>query len=310
MKVIIFGGSGHVGQALTRLWCNTKEIKVISRHGGDERWDGKSVGAWAEHLEGADVVINLAGRSVNCRYDEANLREMMDSRTDSVRVIGGAIRSAKHPPRIWLQASTATIYAHRFDAPNDEHTGVLGGTEPGAPTSWNASIEIARAWEREFFSLETPGTRRVALRSAMTMSPIPGSVFGVLAELARDGLGGRQGSGKHYVSWVHEVDFVRALDFLIERDDVCGAVNICSPNPLPQAEFAADLREALGVWFAPPLPVWALELGAWLRGTETELILKSRRVVPTRLLEMGFQFRYSHWKNAAIDLVRKLEALG
>lgn len=309
MKVVIPGGSGHVGSALRRHFAaQGDEVVLLSRKEGPGavHWDGRTLGDWATHIDGADVVINLAGRTVNCRYHAKNLRQMMDSRVESTRVIGQAIRAASNPPKVWLQSSTATIYAHRLDAPNDEATGILGGDEPGAPPKWVASIEIAKAWERTLDEAHTPHTRKVALRSAMTMSPDPGSVFDVLAWLARRGLGGRWGNGRQYVSWIHEHDFCTAVQFLIERDDFEGAVNLCSPNPLPQAEFARLLREAVGAKFGLSATAWMIELGTWALRTESELVMKSRRVVPGRLLEAGFLFRFPEWGSAAKELVGRL----
>ena len=193
---------------------------------------------------------------------------------------------------MWLQASTATIYAHRYDSPNDEHSGILGGDEPSAPDSWRFSIDVARAWERAFEEAVTDGTRKVALRSAMTLSPDPGGVFDTLLGLARHGLGGSAGDGRQFMSWIHDEDFIAAVRWLIDRDDIEGAVNVAAPNPLPNAEFMRVLREACGVRFGLPANKWMLEIGAVFMRTETELILKSRRVVPARLLEHGFKFKY------------------
>lgn len=304
---MIPGGSGHVGAAVRRhLDQAGHQVVVLSRNPGpgEVAWDGKSLGEWAREIDGADVVLNLAGRTVNCRYTAENLRQMMDSRVDSTRVVGEAIAMAKNPPRVWLQSSTATIYAHRFDAPNDESTGILGGDEPGAPYKWNASIAIAKAWEKTLEAADTPKTRKVALRSAMTMSPDAGSVFWTLARLARRGLGGQLGTGRQYVSWIHEFDFVRAIDFLV-AGDLSGAVNLAAPNPLPQREFAAGLRIALGVGVALPATDWMIEIGCLAMKTESELVLKSRRVVPKRLVEAGFKFRYPSWPEAASELVSR-----
>ena len=313
MKVVIPGGSGHVGALLIRHFLSLNwEIVIICRgsflHEGvrSVHWDGKTLGEWKKELDGADVVINLAGRSVHCRYNVENLNEMMSSRVDSVRVIGEAIAQCKTPPKLWLQASTATIYAHRYDAPNDEVTGIMGGDEPGASFTWNASIKIAKAWEAEFEAADTPNTRKVALRSAMTMSPDQGSVFAVFASLAKKGLGGRLGDGKQYVSWIHAQDFARAISFLIEHDEICGAVNLCSPNPLPQAEFMKVLRKAVGVPFGFPAPASLVELGTRFMRTESELVLKSRRVVPTILLQHGFKFDFPNWKKACEGLAKQL----
>ncbi|MFI5384880.1 MAG: TIGR01777 family oxidoreductase [Fimbriimonadales bacterium] len=309
MKVVMPGGTGHVGQAIRRhLEPLGWQFVVLTRSPnkpGEVRWDGMTQGPWAKEIDGADVVINLAGRSVNCRYTKANLREMMDSRVNSVRAVGEAIANAKNPPRLWLQASTATIYAHRFDAPNDEATGIIGGDEPSAPYKWTASIDIAKAWEEELFKAQTPRTRKIAMRSAMTMSVDRGCVFDVLATLARRGLGGQAGNGRQYVSWIHELDFVRSLQFLMDHEDMDGPVNICSPNPLPNAQFMRVLREFAGARLALPTPAWILEIGALFMRTETELILKSRRVVPKRLLDAGFDFRFPEWPEAAADLSRR-----
>jgi uncharacterized protein (TIGR01777 family) len=205
---------------------------------------------------------------------------------------------------VWLQASTATIYAHRYDSPNDEYSGILGGSEMGAPRSWRFSIDVARAWERAFDEVATNGTRKVALRSAMTLSPDPGGVFDTLLGLVRHGLGGSAGGGRQFMSWIHYQDFVAAVRWLIDRDDVEGVVNVAAPNPVPNAEFMRLLREACEVRLGLPANRWMLEIGAVVMRTETELILKSRRVVPARLLEQGFRFRYPDWRSAAIDLCR------
>jgi len=316
MKVVIPGGKGHVGAVLTRRFSRGgHEVVLLSRGQGSVpgarvvAWDGKSLGDWATEINGADVVINLAGRSVNCRYTEANLREMMDSRLESTRIVGEAIRLAASPPRVWLQSSTATIYSHRFDAPNDEVTGILGGDEPDAPRTWQASNEIAMAWERELARADTPRTRKIAMRSAMTMSVDKGSVFDVLCGLARYGLGGSLGGGRQFVSWVHEDDFAHAWLFLIEREDISGPINICSPNPLPQKDFMQQLRCALGVPFGLPAAKWMVEIGTYLMQTESELVLKSRRVVPTLLQDAGFEFQFPEWQEAARELVARAKAV-
>jgi uncharacterized protein (TIGR01777 family) len=206
---------------------------------------------------------------------------------------------------VWLQASTATIYAHRFDAANDELSGILGGSEPQAPDTWRFSIEVARAWEEAASAVALPRTRRVLLRSAMTMSPDKGGVFDVLLGLVRRGLGGACGAGRQYVSWIHDVDFVRSIYWIINHESLEGAVNLCSPNPVPNAEFMRGLREAWGIRFGLPANRWMLELGAFLLRTETELILKSRRVIPTRLLQSGYPFQFPNWRRAAEDLCRR-----
>lgn len=311
MKWVLTGGSGQVGTTLARaLRQEGHEVVVLSRKPGPAPWrvvgwDARTVGPWAGELEGADAVINLAGRSVNCRYTPANRRAILASRVDSTRAVGEAIAGAARPPRVWLQASTATIYAHRYDAPNDEATGILGGSELAAPDTWRFSIEVARAWEEALAQARTPHTRKVAMRSALTLSPDRGGIFDVLLGLVRRGLGGRAGDGRQYVSWVHDEDFVRAVTWLMERESLSGAVNIAAPNPLSNAAFMRALREAWGIRFGLPAARWMLEVGAFLMRTETELILKSRRVVPGRLLADGFTFRFPHWPEAAGDLCRR-----
>ncbi|NEA97619.1 TIGR01777 family oxidoreductase [Streptomyces sp. SID13726] len=309
MKVVLPGGTGQVGAVLDRaLTAAGHEVTVLTRRpvrAQDVGWDGVTLGRWAEVVDGSDVVINLAGRSVSCRYTDENLRAMMDSRVDSARVVGEAIAAAARPPRLWLQMSTATIYAHRFDAAHDEETGVMGGSEAGVPDYWAYSVEIARNWERAQAEARTPATRKVALRSAMVMSPDRGGVFDVLSRLVRLGLGGPVAGGAQYVSWIHDADFVRAVEFLIGRDDVEGPVNLASPGPLPHRDFMRALRTAWGVPVGLPATRWMAELGALALRSDTELLLKSRRVVPGRLRAAGFTFGYPEWERSAASLVRR-----
>jgi uncharacterized protein (TIGR01777 family) len=302
VKVVIPGGSGQVGSILRRALSDAgHEVVVLSRNPRQEEtyWDGATLGPWTRELEGADAVINLVGRSVNCRYNPANREAIVQSRLESTAVVGRAIAACIDAPRVWLQASTATIYAHRYDAPNDEARGILGGDEPGVPDTWRFSIDVARAWERELAAAATPRTRKVAMRSAMVMSPDRGGVFDVLLGLVRRGLGGKSGDGRQYVSWIHHEDFARAVGWLIEHDDLAGPVNLAAPCPLPNAAFMRALREAWGARVGLPATSWMLEVGAVFLRTETELVLKSRRVVPARLLEASFQFRYPTWPQAA-----------
>jgi uncharacterized protein (TIGR01777 family) len=242
---------------------------------------------------------------VNCRYTAENRRAILESRVLSTRAVGEAIALAGRPPRVWLQASTATIYAHRYDAPNDEASGVIGGNEPDAPGSWRFSIDVARAWERAFDEARVDRTRKVTLRSAMVMSPDAGGTFDTLLGLVRRGLGGAFGNGRQFMSWIHHEDFTRSVRWLIDRDDIDGVVNIASPHPLPNAAFMRTLRAAAGAPFGLPASEWMLTLGAVFLRTETELILKSRRVVPGRLLEGGFRFHFPAWQDAARDLCRE-----
>jgi len=321
LRIVLPGGSGQVGHVLARHFQERGHlVTVITRapytaNWQTVHWDGESVGSWTEALDGADICINLAGRSVNCRYHAANRRAIYDSRINTTRLLGHVISTLAHPPRVWLNASTATIYRHtmdrpRLDWPMNESNGELGGNEliggrRRAPDTWNFSIGVAKDWETAFFQSQTPGTRKVAMRSAIAMSPSPGNAFAVLSQLVRMGLGGSQGNGRQFVSWIHESDFARAVEFLIDREDLDGPINIAAPNPLPNREFMAALRDA---WERPnglPAPTPLIEIGAFLLRTESELVLKSRRVVPGRLLDAGFQFEFPDWPEAAKDLVQQ-----
>jgi uncharacterized protein (TIGR01777 family) len=311
MRIVIAGGTGQVGRILSRAFVARGDtVTILSRSAGGADsilWDGKSLGEWIRYLDGADVIINLAGCSVNCRYTAWNRGQILDSRVDSVRAIGLALPKLQKPPGTWLQASTATIYAHRFDVPNDEINGIIGGREPGAPDTWRFSIDVATAWERALNEAAAglPHIRAVLMRSAMIMSPDRGGIFAMLRRLVRLGLGGTAGSGKQFVSWIHEYDFVRAVDYLIRDERLTGPVNVCSPKPMPNREFMAELRKACGMPVGLPASKLMLEIGAFFMRTETELILKSRRVVPKRLLDSGFQFKFPNWADAARDLCRR-----
>jgi uncharacterized protein (TIGR01777 family) len=309
MKIVIPGGTGQVGTLLVRAFAGDgHEVVVLSRRkaadglGRVAAWDGVSVGDWAGELEGADAVVNLAGQSVNCRYTRANRRRIMDSRLQSTRAVGEAIRRCRVAPRVWLQASTATIYAHTFDRPNDEATGRVGGGEPDAPGAWRFSIDVATAWEHAARESAPPATRQVLLRSAITLSPDPGGAFDLILRMVRLGLGGSAGDGAQYFSWIHEADFVRAVYRLIQDPSLAGPVNLAAPNPLTNEAFMRILREEWGIPFGLPAPAWLLEAGALLIRTESELLLKSRRVVPGLLRERGFAFAFPTWRLAAREL--------
>jgi uncharacterized protein (TIGR01777 family) len=217
--------------------------------------------------------------------------------------LGEAVAKLKSPPRVWLQASTATIYAHvpPGGAAHDE-SGTIGGDETGIPETWRFSIEVATSWEGAFDKLNLPETRKVKLRSAMVMSPDSGGVFDTLLKLVKRGLGGRAGDGRQYVSWIHERDFLRALEWILGREEFFGAINICAPNPITNDEFMRELRDAAGTRIGLPAANWMLEVGAVFMRTETELILKSRRVVPGWLLRSGFNFEFPRWNDAAREL--------
>jgi len=309
LRIVLPGGSGQVGQMLAQYFQERgHHVTVLTRGPHTAQWqtvhwDGREIGPWTHYLEGSDVCINLTGRSVNCRYTAANREEIYNSRIVSTQLLGKVIAGLADPPRVWLNASTATIYRRALDRPMDEATGQVGGNEPNAPATWNFSVKVAKDWEEAFFRTLTPRTRKIAMRSAITFSPKTGNSFAVLSNLVRLGLGGKQGSGRQFVSWIHETDFAHAVEFLIARDDVEGPVNIASPNPLPNRQFMADMRDAWDVPNGFPIPSPLLEIGAFFMRTETELVLKSRRVIPGRLLDKGFHFEFPNWPHAIQDLV-------
>jgi uncharacterized protein (TIGR01777 family) len=316
LRIVLPGGSGQVGQMLARYFQDRGHHVTVLTRGPytapwqTVHWDGVHEGPWIETLEGADACINLAGHSVNCRYHAENRRKIYDSRIGTTTLLNRVIAGLEAPPRVWLNASTATVYRHALDRPMDEATGELGGHEwiskrHRAPDTWNFSIRVAKDWETAFFAPPTPRTRKVGLRSAIVFSPVPGGAFATFLNLVRIGLGGTQGNGRQFVSWIHETDFARAIDFLIAREDLSGPVNISAPNPLPNREFMAALRDAWDMPNGLPAPWPLLEIAAFLMRTESELVLKSRRVIPTRLLEAGFQFEFPTWPEAAEDLVRQ-----
>lgn len=315
MKIIIPGGSGQVGTLLARAFhAANHAVVVLSRQPTAApwrvvAWDAETLGPWAAELENADVVINLAGRSVNCRYTPANRKLIIDSRVRSTAVVGEAIAGATNPPLVWLQASTATLYAHRYDAPNDEATGIIGGEELKVPETWRFSIDVAKRWEAAVALHATPHTRKVLLRAAMVMSPDRGGVFDTLLALVRYGLGGHSGDGRQFISWIHEQDFIGAIERIIADETLAGPVNLAAPNPLPNADFMRILRQAWEMPVGLPATAWMLEIGALLLQTETELVLKSRRVVPGRLLAAGYHFAFPTWDVAAQELCRRWRAL-
>jgi uncharacterized protein (TIGR01777 family) len=311
LRIVLAGGSGQIGTLLARHFHRSgHQVVVIARSVQSApwrviAWDGTTLGDWTGELERAEVLINLAGRSVNCRYTPANRITIKESRVQSTLALGRAIAHLVHPPRLWMNASTATIYRHALDRPMDEDTGEIGGNEQNCPSSWRFSIDVATNWEEAFFSTVTARTRKIALRSAMTMSPDPGGIFAELLRLVRLGLGGTAGSGAQFVSWIHEADFIRSIEYLMTHEEIKGPVNLAAPSPLPNREFMRALRQAWGTRVGLPAPRPVLELGALFLRTETELILKSRRVVPGRLLREGFEFQFSTWPEAARNLVER-----
>lgn len=300
--IVIFGANGFLGRYLCRHFARQgKEVVAVARSrdgwSGDGmflEWDGRTPGPWALALEGAEAVINLAGRSVNCRYHEKNRREILDSRVESTRAIGRAIAECRVAPRVWLNASTATWYRHAEDRAQDDWLG-----EPGE----GFSCDVARAWEEAFFSaMVPPETRKVALRIGMVLANEPGTVFDVLWKLTRLGLGGSMCGGRQRLSWIHMEDFLRAADFIIDEPFLSGAVNVTAPEFPTNREWMRIFREAVGMPIGLPASRWMMEIGARLMGTETELVSKSRWADPLRLRDAGFRWRWSRAADAVADL--------
>jgi uncharacterized protein (TIGR01777 family) len=310
-KIILAGGSGFLGGELAKHFSTlgwqvvilTRSPKARTDAGREVAWDTKSLGDWARELEGATAVVNLTGRSVDCRYTAKNRREIMDSRVNSTRIVGEAIARCQNPPRVWLNSSTATVYQHTFGPPHDESSRDMDSATDAKDAF---SVEVAQAWERTLEEARTPQTRKVALRTSMVLGLGRNSVFPVLRRLTRLGLGGRQGSGKQFVSWIHVADFCRAVEWVIAHEELAGPINQCAPNPLPNAEMMKVFREVCGMPIGLPATEWMLELGAFFLRTETELIFKSRRVVPGRLLTSGFEFRFPTFEAALQDLEARI----
>jgi uncharacterized protein (TIGR01777 family) len=289
-KLILAGGTGFLGQAIIdRFNEQNTEIIVFTRGAnrkvGNTRyiqWDGKTFGEWTKELEGADVLINLTGKSVDCRYNEKNKAEIISSRVDATKILGEAINKTIHPPKVWLNAASATIYRHAEDRAMDEFTGGIGE---------GFSVGVCQIWEKTFNEINNPKTRKIAMRISMVIGK-GGGVLPVMTKLVKAGLGGKMGSGKQFISWIHEEDFLNAMEHLIQDEKAAGAYNFAAPNPIPNKEFMELMRKQLNVKIGLPAMEWMLEIGAFFIKTETELILKSRRVVPTRLLKEGFVFKY------------------
>ncbi len=312
-KIILAGGTGFIGQEMIKYFGPANHITVLTRQQRNThnnrnhysslsteeqqkvkyvQWDGKTVTDWGKELEGADIIINLAGRTVNCRYTEKNKAEILNSRTDAVKAIGNALQQCKAVPALWINASSATIYRHATDQPQDEYsTGFQDGF----------SVQVRKLWEKSFFEQPIPQTRKVALRMAITLGP--GGVLIPYFNLLKFGLGGRQGSGKQMYSWVHIEDTCRMIEWIAAHENLNGVYNCSSPNPVTNNEFMQTLKKVTGTKFGLPAFEWMLKAGAAMIGTETELILKSRWVLPTKIAATGFQFKYPLLKEAMTHII-------
>ncbi|AWO00901.1 TIGR01777 family protein [Chitinophaga alhagiae] len=301
-KIVIAGGSGFIGAGLIEHFGPENTIVVLSRapregHDGVRyvQWDGENPGPWMQALEGADLLVNLAGKSVNCRYNEANKAEIFASRQQSTTILGEAVKTLQKPPALWINAASATIYRHAEDRPMDELTGEFHN---------DFSVQVCQLWEKTFNDITLPHTRKVVLRIAITLGK--GGVMEPYLNLVKTGLGGYQGNGRQMYSWVHITDVARMMEWLFEHPECSGTYNCAAPGPVTNRAFMATLRKATGHLFGLPAPAWMLKIGAALIGTETELLLKSRWVLPTRITQAGFKFRYPQLEGALAQIISGL----
>lgn len=354
-KIIIAGGSGFIGQSLIKYFGKENEIIILGRQSGDNtgnsyntnqitkkdgynaeyiKWDGKNLDPeWTDSIDGSDLVINLAGKSVNCRYHKKQKKEIIESRVNATSAIGKAIHNARNKPSLWINAASATIYKNSTDKPNDEFTGIISDLKKdNMPANFfdtlrywknkvirgilhgknsiaykeldlDFSIQVCKTWEKIFFEQSTPGTRKIALRAAITLGE--GGVMVPYFNLCKTGLGGRHGNGKQMYSWVHADDLARMIEWLFDKKDTEGIYNCAAPNPVTNDQFMSAMRKATENKWGLPAPALLLEIGAFLIRTETELMLKSRWVLPARAMKEGFEFRYPVLEKALQEIVSK-----
>jgi uncharacterized protein len=305
-KIILAGGTGFLGNCLRQFYLNKGyEVIILSRIKQPDKprlfyyeWDGKTLGKWRSALENAEALINLTGKSVDCRYNEKNKKLIYSSRLDATSILGKAVASCNNPPKVWINAASATIYRHSLDKPMDEETG-----EPGT----GFSVDVCQRWEKKFNEQITPYTRKVILRIAIVLGHKEGALQ-PLKNLVKLGMGGKHGLGNQYFSWIHEKDFASIVDFAIQRREIEGVYNVAAPNPVSNSELMRMLRSKLNMPFGLPMPGWLLEIGAILIRTETELILKSRFVIPKKLLQNNYKFKFPTMDIALQDLLRSKKA--
>lgn len=299
-KIVIAGGTGFIGQYLAERWVKENEVTVLTRRETGATWNvhyriwnGATIGDWSKCLEGADLLVNLAGKSVNCRYTPENKKAIIESRVNATNALNEACARCESPPLLWINASSATIYRDARDRSQDEHNGEMHD---------DFSVQVCKAWEAAFYAKALPRTRKVALRIAITLGE--GGVMVPYKRLARFGLGGAQGDGTQMFSWIHIEDLARLIEYIQEHQEMTGTYNACAPQPVTNGELMHTIRKAMGIPVGLPAPTWLLRMGAWLIGTETELLLKSRWVVPTRMLEAGYVFRYDDLGEAITNILK------
>lgn len=297
MKIIIAGGAGFLGENLEKHFTEKgNQVYILTRnpqHKNEIHWDAQTIGEWKNYLEKADVLINLTGKSVDCRYNEKNKNEIYSSRIESTRILQKAIDQCSDKPKIWLNASSATIYIHSENNLNTEENGIIGD---------DFSMSICKSWETEFFKVENEEIRKVALRTSIVLGK-NGGAFPKLKMITKLGLGGKQGRGTQMVSWIHIEDFCKAVDWIIRHDTLSGIVNITAPAPLSNQNMMRKLRNKMKMPFGLNAPVWQLEIASLFMKTETELLLKSRNVYPEKLIKSGFKFLYPEFDEAILNLL-------
>jgi len=300
-KIILAGGNGYLGGILAEYYKDlAHEVIILSRKALPVRnnvrtvvWDGKAEGRWIGEIDSADLLVNLCGKNVNCRYTKKNQEDIFASRNVPTRLLNQVVSKMEQPPKLWINATSATIYRHAEDHAQDEYTGEIG---------YGFSIDVCKQWEAAFFETETPQTRKVALRIGIVLGRHD-SAFPRLLNLVKCGLGGRQGDGQQYMSWIHEQDVARSTEWILDHDSLDGVVNCTAPVAIKNELFMKILRQAWGIPFGLPSPQWLLEIGMLLIGSETELILKSRWVSPGRLLDSGFKFQFAEARHAIHDIL-------
>jgi len=300
-KLIIAAGTGFLGQVLIDHFKDKFDEIVILTRGKSKtidgikyvNWNAKTFSGWETELENATVLINLAGKSVDCRYTKENKKEILWSRIQSTRILNKAVLNCANPPKHWLNSSTSTIYRFSLDKQMDEVNGEIGN---------DFSINVALSWEKAFFKTETPNTLKTALRTSIVLGK-NGGAFIPLKTLAKTGFGGKQGNGNQFVSWIHEEDFANAVDYIIKKE-MTGVINVVSPEPIRNIDFMKKLRKAVGFPFGIPMNVFLLKIGSFIIRTEAELVLKSRNVIPKRLLDNEFQFKFGDIDKAFQNLIR------